>query len=133
MRHLRIERVVWIGITEERLQRDKRGTQVEHRRPGFLDGVEGDGAGGRGDVRVVDLGDELHLGWFQGIVTGDDDVLRCRAMRDESVSEVQWLREEKSCGAENSRLRSDRPYKDCLVGLRRSREDGRANCRSARP
>lgn len=88
--------------------------QVERGRPGFLDDVEGDGAGGRGDIRVVDLGDELHLGWFQGIVTGDDNVLRCRAMRDESVSEVQWSREEKSRGKEHSRLRSDHPIRTVL-------------------
>jgi hypothetical protein len=41
--------------------------QVERGRSGFLDDVEGDGAGGRGDVRAVGLGDvSFILGSFKG-------------------------------------------------------------------
>jgi len=64
---------VWIRVTEERLQREEYGTQGDQRRPLVLEDVEADGAGGR-DVRVVDLGDELHLGRFKGKLIGNEDI-----------------------------------------------------------
>ena len=47
--------------------------------PLILEDVNGDRTGGGGDVWVVDLGDELYFGRYEGITFWEDDVLQRRS------------------------------------------------------
>ena len=73
---LGILRVIGLRAAEERLQRDEGGFQGKNGRPGVLEDVEADGARGRRDIRMVDLGDKFHLYGLKRIRIGYDDVLR---------------------------------------------------------
>lgn len=59
--YLRILRIGWFGTTQQALQTDKCGLERQNRRPGVLENVKTDRSRLRGDVGVIDLGDELHL------------------------------------------------------------------------
>jgi hypothetical protein len=54
--------------------------------PIVFENVKGDSTRDGGDVRMVDLGDELHSGRSKGIVIWDDDVLQYREVRDALTS-----------------------------------------------
>ena len=54
--------------------------------------VNEDSAGDDGDVRVVNLGNELHFGRTKGIIVWDDDVLQFRAVRDTLVCTQEKIR-----------------------------------------
>lgn len=80
LRDLGIHGVIWFRITElrtteEGLEGDEQDWQCDHPGPlsRILENVNGDCTGG-GDVWVVDLGDEFHLGRQKGITVREDDV-----------------------------------------------------------
>jgi hypothetical protein len=88
LRDLGIHGVIWLRITEfrsteEGLEGDEQDRQGDIRGPLILE-----------DVRVVDLGDELHFGRCKGIVVWEDDVLQRRdqAMRDALVAKSSTWR-----------------------------------------
>lgn len=66
--------VVGLGHAQQSLQGEEGSADGEGGRPLVLEDVEADGPGLGGDVGVPDLGLELHLGGFVGVLGGEDDV-----------------------------------------------------------
>ena len=75
LRHLRILGVIRFGRAKKGLQGNEGGFKGKDRRPRVFENVEADRAGRGGDVRVVDLRDELHLDGLEGVGLGNHDVL----------------------------------------------------------
>ena len=57
------------------MEGDESGFESEDGRPGVFEDVETDGAQGGGDVGVVELREEFHLGGLEGVGVWDHDVL----------------------------------------------------------
>lgn len=113
-RNLGVLRVSWLRRAEEGLEGDESGLESEDWGPGVLEDVEADGARRGGDVRVVDLRDELHLYGLEGVVVWDDDVLVC------DVGHSEWTGDLDLCGVD-LRLQIDRPRMGCPPVRRRPR------------
>lgn len=67
LRHLSVLRVRGFGGAKEGLERDEGGLEGEDGGPCVFEDVETYGAGGGGDVRMIDLSDELHLDGLKGV------------------------------------------------------------------
>lgn len=67
--------VVRFGRAQKRLEGDQGGFEGEDGGPSVLEDVQADGARDRGDVRVVDFGEELHLDGLEWVGFGNHDVL----------------------------------------------------------
>lgn len=76
LRNLRVLRIGRLRRAQEGLQGDEGGFEGEDGRPGVLEDVKADRAGCGRDVRMVDFGEKFHLHGREGVLLGDDDVLR---------------------------------------------------------
>ncbi len=66
--------VIGLRNAEEGLEGEEGSADGECGRPLILEDIETDGSSLRGDVRVPDLGLELHLGGLVGVFGREDDV-----------------------------------------------------------
>jgi hypothetical protein len=73
LRYFRNEGVVWVGVSEEGGDGEEDFGNRKCGRPLILEDVEADGAVGI-DVWVIDFGDEVALGWAEGVISREMNV-----------------------------------------------------------
>lgn len=72
--HLCVLRIIWLWRAQQGLQGDQGSSDRQGWSPLVFEDIQANSPGLGADVWMPYLGIELHLGWFEGVLLGDDDV-----------------------------------------------------------